>query len=223
MDVAAGTVVLWSDLACPWGTLAVHRFRQARARMGLEGQVHLDLRTFPLELMNARPTPKEIVEAEISVVGALAPEFGWRLWQGDAAAYPGTVLLALEAVQAAKEQSLWAAEDLDYALRQAFFAHSRPISIRPVVMEVAAGCPSVDAAALEEALDAGRGRAEVLAQWRICQGAEVRGSPHLFLPDGTEVHNPGIRMHWEGPKPGGFPVIESDDPSVYDDLISRAK
>jgi hypothetical protein len=63
----------------------------------------------------------------------------------------------------------------------------------------------------------------VLAQWRICQGAEVRGSPHLFLPDGTEVHNPGIRMHWEGPKPGGFPVIESDDPSVYDDLISRAK
>ena len=223
MDVAAGTAVLWTDLTCPWGTLAVHRFRQARARTGLEGQVHLDLRAFPLELINSRPTPRGIVEAEVVVVGARAPDFGWRLWQGDPSTYPGSVLLALEAVQAAKEQSLWASEELDYALRRAFFADSRPISIRPVVLEVAARCPGVDAVALEEALDAGGGRAAVLAQWRVSQGGEVRGSPHLFLPDGSDVHNPGIRMRWEGPKPGGFPVIESDDPSVYEDLLTRAK
>jgi predicted DsbA family dithiol-disulfide isomerase len=223
VDVATGTVALWSDLSCPWGTLAVHRFRQARSRMGLDDSVHLDLRCFPLELVNRRPTPRGIVEAEIPVVGACAPDFGWRLWQGDLSTYPGSVMLAQEAVQAAKEQSLWASEELDYALRRAFFAEGRPISIRTVVLEVAAVCPSVDAVALEEAIDAGKGRAAVLAQWRVSQGDEVRGSPHLFFPDGTDVHNPGIRMRWEGPKPGGFPVIESDDPSVYDDLLSRAK
>jgi hypothetical protein len=29
-------------------------------------------------------------------------------------------------------------------------------------------------------------------------------------------------MHWEGEKPGGFPVVDRDDPSVYDDLLRGA-
>lgn len=29
-------------------------------------------------------------------------------------------------------------------------------------------------------------------------------------------------MHWEGDKPGGFPVVDAGDPSVYDDLVRRA-
>jgi hypothetical protein len=51
----------------------------------------------------------------------------------------------------------------------------------------------------------------------------IQGSPHLFLPDGTDVHNPGVTMHWVGPKPGGFPVVDAHDPSVYEDLLTRAK
>lgn len=50
----------------------------------------------------------------------------------------------------------------------------------------------------------------------------VRGSPHLFLPDGTDLHNPGVELHWEGEKGRGFPVIDSDDPSVHGDLLRRA-
>ena len=61
-----------------------------------------------------------------------------------------------------------------------------------------------------------------MAQWRATEGAGVEGSPHLFLPDGTDVHNPGIEMHWMGDHGKGFPHIDADDPSVYDDLIRRA-
>jgi predicted DsbA family dithiol-disulfide isomerase len=218
-----GVIVVWSDVACPWATAALHNLRQARTRMGLDADVQLHHRAFPLELVNARPTPRRIVDAEIPVVGRLAPDFGWQTWPGDPAAYPGTVLLALEAVQAAKEQSVWAAEQLDYGLRRAFFADGRPISIRSVILEVAAACPEVDGAALEDALDDGRGRRAVITDWRAVDGAGVKGSPHLFLPDGTDVANPGVTMHWQGQKPGGFPVIDGFDAGTYEDLLNRAK
>ena len=218
-----GVIVVWSDLACPWATAAVFNLHRARTRMGLDGEVYLDHRAFPLELVNGRPTPRRILDAEIPVVGRLAPDFGWQTWPGDPAAYPGTVLLALEAVQAAKEQSVWAADQLDLGLRRAFFAEGRPISMRAVILEVAAGCPEVDAAALEQALDDGRGRRTVIGDWRAFGENGVQGSPHLFLPDGTDVANPGVTMHWQGKKPGGFPVVDAFDPGIYEELLSRAK
>src|SRR5437868_3729976 len=134
MNVAPGTIVVWSDIACPWATLAVHRLHQARARLGLDDRTVLDHRAFPLELVNSRCTPRRVLAAEVPVAGALAPEFGWKVWQGPESEWPVTTLLALEAVQAAKEQSLWASEALDVALRRAFFADSRCISMRHVVL-----------------------------------------------------------------------------------------
>ena len=92
-----------------------------------------------------------------------------------------------------------------------------------MILEVASGCPEVDAAALEEALDDGRSRGAVIRDWRAVGENGVQGSPHLFLPDGTGVPNPGVTMHWQGHKPGGFPVIDAFDPRVYEELLSRAK
>jgi predicted DsbA family dithiol-disulfide isomerase len=218
-----GTIVVWSDIACPWATAAVHHLHAARARLGLQGAVTLDHRAFPLELLNSRPTPRAIVDAEVPVVGAIAVDFGFSVFTGNPAAYPATVLLALEAVQAAKEQSLAASDRLDLALRRAIFAESRHVGMRHVVLEVAAKVPEVDAVALEGALDDGRGRRAVIDQWRAVPEENIQGSPHLFLPDGTDVHNPGVTMHWVGPKPGGFPVIDGFDPSIYEELLTRAK
>lgn len=222
MHVAQGTIVVWSDLACPWATVAVHHLITARRRLGLDGQVVLDHRAFPLELVNGRSTPRLILEAEVPVVGALAPDFGWRVWRRDLAAYPGTVLLGLEAVQAAKEQSLAASEELDYALRHAFYVDSQHIGMRHTVVAAAERCAGVDAGGLADALDDGRARRAVIDDWRAVEDGGVQGSPHLFLPDGTDAHNPGVRHHWAGGKPGGFPVVDEFDASVYDDLVRRA-
>ena len=218
-----GTITIWSDITCPWGTVAVHNLREARALVGLDGQVHLDHRAFPLELVNNRPTARRAIEGELPVVAPLAPSLGWQSWPGDASSYPSTVLLALEAVQAAKEQSPAASEALDHGLRRAFFSEGRLIQLRHVVLEVAAACPEVDESALEKALDDGTGRRAVIDQWRSAPELRVKGSPHVFLPDGSDVHNPGVTMGWAGgERPKGFPQVAAFDPSVYEDLLRRA-
>ncbi|MDP9388854.1 MAG: DsbA family protein [Actinomycetota bacterium] len=216
-----GTVVVWSDLACPWAHVAIARFRRMRDELGLAGDVRLDHRAFPLEVINRRPTPKLVLDAEVPVAGALEPAAGWQMWRARESAYPGTVLLALEAVQAAKEQSLEASEALDAALRRALFAESRCISLRSVVLDVAGECEAVDAGVLAKTLDDGRARRTLMDQAEEAAGAGIQGSPHFFLPDGTDVHNPGVRFHWEGEKGRGFPVVDADDPSVYEDMLRR--
>ena len=210
------TVVFWSDIGCPWATLAAHRWHEACGRAGVD--LPLDHRAFPLELLNERPTPKLTLDAEVPVVGALAPAFGFRVWSAPAHEWPVTTLPALAAVQSAKEQSLALSTALDLALRRALFADSRCISLRHVVLDVAASVDGLDVGALD--LAAGEGA--VLADLEVARTDEVQGSPHVFV-DGEGSHNPGVELHWEGkPGEGGYPVVDVDEPSVWDSLVSRA-
>jgi predicted DsbA family dithiol-disulfide isomerase len=222
IEVSPGTIVVYADIGCPWAHLAVHRLLMTRRDMGLDAEVVLDHRAFVLELANAQPTPRRTLDAEIPVVGGLDPRAGWQMWQADEWAWPVTMLPAMEAVEAAKAQGLRASEQLDRALRVAFFGQSRCISLPSVIIEVATGCPDVDEEAIAAALDDGRARRAVVDQHRLAEASEVKGSPHLFLPDGTGSHNPGIGMRWEGEQGTGFPVVDTDDPSVYGDLLVRA-
>lgn len=215
------TIVVYSDVGCPWAHLAVYRLLAARRRLRLDDQLVLDHRAFPLEVINGRPTPYRILAAEVPVVGGLDAAAGWQVWQGDLSTWPVTTLLALEAVQAAKEQGLAASERLDRALRVALFGQSRCVSLRSVILDVAAEA-GLDRDALADALDEGRARRAVLDQCQAAQDGPVQGSPHLFLPDGTDVHNPGIDMTWAGEHGVGFPVVAKDDPGVYDELVGRA-
>lgn len=131
-----GTIVVWSDLACPWAHVAVGRLHRVRAELCLGDVVRFDHRAFPLE--------------------------------------------------------------------------------------VAAECDDVAPGALAESLDDGRCRRAVMDQAEEAAGGEVQGSPHLFLPDGTDVHNPGVELHWAGKKGRGFPVVDADHPSVYGDILRRS-
>lgn len=222
MDVAPRTVVVWSDLSCPWAHTAVSRLWRTRAELGLDDVVRFDHRPFPLELFNAKPTDKVINDAEVPVLDGIEPHAGWQAWGRPDHEYPVTTLLPLEAVQAAKGQGLRASEQLDRALRRAMFAESRCISLRAVVLDVATACEAVDADALRQALDDGRARHAVIDAFETANDLGVKGSPHLFLPDGSDAHNPGIEMHWDGTPGTGSLVIDADDPSVYGDLLERA-
>jgi hypothetical protein len=50
----------------------------------------------------------------------------------------------------------------------------------------------------------------------------VSPGPHFFFADGTDAHNPGLTVRWEGPWASGYPIIEDDEPGVWDDLILRS-
>ena len=224
MDVAPNTIAVWSDLGCPWSHAVVWRLHDARRRLGLEGRVRFDHHAFPLELFNNEPTPRRRTEAEWPVAAQLAPRAGWQAWSGPEHAWPVTMLPPMEAVHAAKLQSLASSEELDRGLRRAFWGESRCISLRHVILEVANECASLDVAALAEALDDGRARRSLLADWATARGGEVLGSAHLFAPDGTNAQNPGIRIGWVGDdgSGGGAAVVEADDPAAIDDFVRRA-
>ncbi len=223
MQVAPGTLQVWSDIGCPWSHAVVWRLHDARTRLGLDGRVAFDHHAFPLELFNSEPTPRPRLETEWRVAAALAPRAGWQAWSEPAHTWPVTMLPPMEAVQAAKTQSVAASEELDRGLRRAFWGESRCISLRHVILEVANTCDSVDVAALAAALDDGRARRALFDDWATAHGDEVRGSAHLFAPDGTNAQNPGIVIGWrEDGAGGGEAYIEAEDPRAIDDLLRRA-
>jgi predicted DsbA family dithiol-disulfide isomerase len=221
IDVPRGRVVVYSDVGCPWAHLTVFRLHDARSRLGLDDDVVFEHRSFPLELFNERPTPRKVLDAEIPVAGALEPDAGWQMWRGADYEYPVTTLPALEAVHAARAQSDRAGERMDRALRRAFFGSSQTISMRHVIVSVAESCDGIDVARLTTALDDGRFRRTVMDDYDRAQASDVKGSPHVFV-NGLDAHNPGISMHWEGDHGKGFPVVDKDDPSIYDELLARA-
>ena len=223
MKVAPGTIQVWSDLGCPWSHVVVWRLHDARRRLGLEEAVRLDHHAFPLELFNSEPTPRWHIDVEAPVAQQLAPRAGWQPWSAPDSTWPVTLSPPMEAVQAAKLQSLAASEALDRGLRRALYGESRCISLRHVILEVATETDAVDVASLAEALDDGRARAALMADWAVARTDAVRGSAHLFAPDGTNDQNPGIGIGWEDDgSPAGRYWIERDEPGVIDDLVRRA-
>jgi predicted DsbA family dithiol-disulfide isomerase len=176
-----------------------------------------------LELVNRRPTPRSTLDGEIPVVAGLDPDAGWQMWQGAPDAWPVTVLPAMEAVQAAKEQSPRASEALDRALRLALFAESRCISLHHVILEVASETPEVDADEIERALVSGRARSRIFDDFAVSQTDQIKGSPHVFVQGGTDAHNPGVEMKMHGKHgKGGYPRITKDDPSIYETMMMEA-
>jgi hypothetical protein len=87
-----------------------------------------------------------------------------------------------------------------------------------MTVDVAPGTVAVYTDALVAALEDGRARGPMMADNRA-HADEVQGSPHFFLADGSDVHNPGISLHWAD---AGYPVVDGDDPDAYDDLVRRA-
>ena len=70
--VPPGTIQVWSDLLCPFAYVALLRLRRARERLGLDGIVRLEHRTFPLELFNG-PHPRRGTDTEAVGLGQIEP------------------------------------------------------------------------------------------------------------------------------------------------------
>jgi predicted DsbA family dithiol-disulfide isomerase len=221
LAVAPGTITVFTDVMCGWSTVALYRFYRARSAAGLEDRLSVNLQLFLLEDVNQMALNTRIIEPEKPIVGALVPELEFKPWQRDPSEWPVTSLPANEAVHAAKEQSASAAEQLDMALRLAFWRDSRCISMRHEILAIAEGCDHVDVDRLRDALDTGRARGTMIDSY-LAFREDVQGSPHFFLADGTDMHNPGITMHQIGSPGAGFLVLDADDPGVYDDLVRRA-
>ena len=120
------SIDIWSDIHCPWALIAVHRLRDAREKHGLD--VIFAPRAWPLEWVNRRGTPRDIVTTETAALASHEPSLFNAYTAGS---WPSTFLPAFELVAAARHtHGLRVAEDVDYALRLAFFRDSIDVSIQ---------------------------------------------------------------------------------------------
>ncbi|MFH8294051.1 DsbA family protein [Streptomyces sp. NPDC018059] len=220
--VAPHTITVFSDIWCSFAHVALYRLHTTRAGLGLEDRVRFDHRAFPLELFNNGPSPRPGTDSEVGGVAHIEPDAGWQLWRAPDWKFPSSSLPALEAVQLAKRQGLEVSERLDLALRRAFWAESRSIGARSVVLDVARETPGVDASAIAEGLDDGRARRVITEDFACAREHQVQCSPHLYLPDGSDHANPGVTARWHGKYGTGFPEVTGNDPTVYEELLRRA-
>ena len=220
---APGALVLFSDIACPWSTVAVLRLRAARAELGLDEQLAIIHLAHPLELTHDIALPRRVIDAETVACAATVPDFGWSLWQRSPDDYPVSTLLPLQAVQVARLQSEAAAEELDLALRRALFVESRCITVLHEIRAAARNCRTLDIDLMLLRLEAGFGQAAIFRQSRLARAGAAACSGQIVLPDGSSYCNPGIDAGWIGPPmPRGVPVVRSDDASAFRDLVRKA-
>jgi len=202
-------VTVWSDIHCPWATVVVHRLRVARERD--RPDVVFDQRPWPLELVNGHGAPRKIVAPESAVLAQYEPDLFSAY---DNESWPSSFLPAFELVAAGRRVGgLGAAEDVDYALRLAFFREGIDVSIRAGLeqaLQIAGDSGAgIDAAAVLACWDSEPVRADVLADYARSKELPIQGSPQVFWPDGSSTHNPGMRDHeWVR----GIPRVHTTDP-----------
>lgn len=213
------TIDVWSDIHCPWAFIAVHRLRTARDKHGLD--VVFAQRAWPLEWVNRQGTPRRIVTAETAALAGHEPELFTAY---SAESWPSTFVPAFELVAAARRvHGPRAAEDVDYALRLAFFRDSIDVSIEAGLHDALALAGEVNPDVVpERILDTWRRdnpRADVVDDFRTSTTLPIQGSPQIFWPDGSTTHNPGMTDHrWSG----GLVHIGQTEPGEAERLLLAA-
>lgn len=197
-SVKPARIAFYSDPQCPYAYLTTYRLRKVLPEFG--GQIEVVPRCLSLEYVNRESTPKAILDGEAPLVLLTEPDIPYQPWHAPESTWPVTMWPAFEAIKCAERQGIAAANELDWEIRRAFFADSRCVSMRHVLLDLAAGT-SLDLKRFTEDFDSGIAKGEVLAE---SQGGweelKVSGSPTLVLPSGRQI----------GGEELGLPEVELD-------------
>lgn len=186
-------VELFADLHCPHAYLTRYRLRQLEEDYADE--VRFVSRALAIEVDTERPVPKALLDVEAPMLATLEPDLPYAPWpEGRTSRWPVTFLPAFEAVKAAEAIEPDAAWELDWRIREAFFAEHACVSLRHVLADLATDV-GLDRDAFLDAFDSGKHRRTVIEETR--EGWYEEGfthSPTIRLPDGTSHVNP--EAHW---------------------------
>ena len=173
-DTIAGvaTVVVFADIVCPFAYIGLTRLIERRRTLGRD-DVRLQIRSWPLELVNAKRVDGHFIGEEIDEI---RPQVGDGLFSNfDVNAFPATSLpgLALTAQAYAVDDATGEAVAME--LRSLLFEQGVDVSDAAVLAEVAerhglAGDADIDLALAEYAEGRERG---------------VVGSPHFFIGESS--------------------------------------
>jgi predicted DsbA family dithiol-disulfide isomerase len=183
-------IAMYADLSCPYAYVSAYRLRKLRDEY--RGTIVIEHKSLSLEYVNREPTPKPLLEQELPLLVREEPGIPYQPWLRPESEWPVTMWPAFEAVKCAERQSLILADELDWALRVAFFAESRCICMRHVLFEIAQQV-GVDMERFADDFDRGVTKYQVLQEAQ--EGWErlhVDGSPTFVLPSGKQISNVGL-------------------------------
>ena len=178
-------IEVFADIWCPFAHVGLRRTVARRARLGQE--FRLDIRAWPLELVNGAPLDPETTAHHVSELRSqVAPD----LFRGfDPEHFPTTSLPALASAHAAYARDPRTGESVSLALRDALFEQGLDISRPEVISGVVAGWGGPPVGAADEQ--------GVLDDWHEGVARRVRGSPHFFCGD-TEAFCPSLDVAKDG-------------------------
>jgi predicted DsbA family dithiol-disulfide isomerase len=193
-------VAMYADLACPYAYITAYRLRALRDEY--RGRLIIEHKSLSLEYVNRQPTPKRTLDSECPFLMLAEPELPWEPWHAPLSEWPVTMWPAFEAVKCAERQDMALADDLDWAIRSAFFAESRCVSMRHVLLDLAERV-GLAMDRFERDFDSGQAKELVIAEAREgWERLKAPGSPTLILPSGRQVSSPSEL---------GLPEVEVDE------------
>ncbi|MCC6300257.1 MAG: DsbA family protein [Anaerolineales bacterium] len=152
-----------------------------------EGRVRLVEKAFPLEVYGGGPPDRKELELEIWLAALQEPKAVFKPFGDD---WPTTTLPAFEAAWCAFQQGESIGKDFDLRIRRAFFAESRNIGKREVMLDLAREA-NLDMERFTRLFNSDQPRAAVLEEGKL--GKEkfgVRGTPTIMLSDGAKLRHP---------------------------------
>jgi predicted DsbA family dithiol-disulfide isomerase len=152
------------------------------------GRVKVRERPFPLEVFTNEPPSRDELEQEKWLAALQEPLAEFRPY--DNTDFPTSTLPAFEAAWCAFRQGQSLGHDYDLRIRRAFFAHSRNIARRDVLIELAEEA-GLDVPRFTRQFDGGEARQHILREGQLGRDHyRVRGTPTLMMADGTKLHHP---------------------------------
>ena len=179
------TVEVFADVLCPFTHAGLHTLLDRRAARGLV-EPRLNIRAWPLELINGKPLDAEHVGAEIE---ALRTSVRPDLFAGfSVERFPSTSMAAFGlTAAAARDGDPALIEEVGMALRNALFEDGQDIGQSDVVATIGErfGLRPLGADATVAA---------VRADWEQGKARGVVGSPHFFTDDGGDWFCPSLAI-----------------------------
>ncbi|HLZ21405.1 MAG TPA: hypothetical protein VKQ30_04705 [Ktedonobacterales bacterium] len=178
-------VAMYADLACPYAYVVAYRLRKLRDEF--RGRVIIEHKSLALEYINRQPTPKRVLDSECPLLMLVEPELPWEPWHAPLSEWPVTLWPAFEAVKCAERQDMALADELDWAIRTAFFAENRCVSMRHILFDLADRV-GLEMGRFAQDFDSGQNKSLVLREAREgWERLKVAGSPTLVLPSGRQI------------------------------------
>lgn len=167
-------IEVFADVGCPFTHVGLRRFVERRADEGLEDEVALRVRSWPLEVVNGSPLDAHFIAEEVDDIRRqVAPDLfgGFREER-----FPPTFLPAMTLAAAAYRVAPEVGEDVSLTLRDLLFEQGVDVSDHAVLAGLA------EAHGVPVDLD---DPSPVLADHAEGVARGVVGSPHFFTAEGT--------------------------------------